>query len=261
MSRFLTVDAVIIKNGKIVLIKRKKGPFKGYYALPGGYVERGEDIKTALVKEAKEETGLLVKPVMMVGIYDDPDRDERGNVTVAHLCRMVKGKLAAGSDSEDVGFFDIDKLPSRLAFDHRKIIEDGARLNEKKGVKVLVGGTFNIVHPGHVYFLLKARELGDELVVVVANDKTVLKNKKQLLFPAKVRAGMVKSLDFVDRVVIGDELDMMKVVRLERPDIIAMGYDQDDAAIKRQVQLAGFKCRVVKLGKLKGYSTKKITGG
>jgi len=262
MPRLLTVDAVIIKDGKIVLVKRLNGPFKGYYALPGGYVEKGENAKGALAREVKEEAGLRVRPVRMIGVYDNPKRDKRGNVSIAFLCELISGKPMSGSDSADVGFFALNKLPIRLAFDHEKIINDGIRLVKLvKKKKVLAGGAFNIIHPGHRHFLKKAKELGDELVVVVASDKTVLGNKKKLLFPANVRADMVKSLDFVDRAVIGDDLDMMRVVRLERPDIIAIGYDQDDETIRRQIRRTGIKCKVIRLGKLKGYSTKKITGG
>ncbi len=265
MSRPLTVDAVIMREGKVLLVRRRHGPCRGCHALPGGYVDRGEDIKDALVREVREETGLRVKPGRMIGIYDDPGRDRRGNVTAAFLCESKRGRPRAGSDSSDAGFFDPDRLPPGIAFDHKKIIRDGIRLlgpdEEGKGGKVLAGGTFNIVHPGHLHFLRKASGLGDRLVVVVANDRTVLRNGKRLLFPARIRADMVGSLDFVDKAVIGDGHDMMKVVRRERPRTIALGYDQDIDSIRGQLRHAGISCRVVRLGKLKGYSTKKITGG
>jgi cytidyltransferase-like protein len=259
MPRFLTVDAVIVKEGKVLLIRRRSTPFKGYYALPGGHIERNEGIEDALVREVREETGLVVEPEMRIGIYDNPGRDKRGNVTIACMCRIRRGRPRAGSDSDEARFFPIGRLPPRLAFDHRDIIRDGIRLVRKK--LVMAGGTFNLVHPGHRHFLIKARELGDELVVVVANDKTVRRASKQLLFPARIRAAMVRSLDFVSRAVIGDARDMMKVVREEKPDIIAMGYDQDVGAMKLQLKRAGIRCKVVRIGKLKGYSTKKITGG
>lgn len=259
MARTLTVDGMIVVDGRILLIRRGSAPFKGYYALPGGHIEKNEDILEALVREVQEETGLVVEPGIPVGIYDDPKRDERGNVTIAFLCSIRKGEPRAGSDSSEARFFPFGRLPSRMAFDHREIISDGIRLAGRK--KVLAGGTFNLVHPGHRHFLSKAKALGDELVVVVANDKTVLRTKKQLLFPAGIRAEMVGSLDFVSRVVIGDERDIMKVVREEEPDIIAMGYDQDVEAMKTRLRQEGIRCKVVRVGKLKGYSTKKITGG
>ena len=264
MSRSLTVDAIIIHDGRIVLIKRRDGPFKGRYALPGGYVERGEDAKEALAREVEEETGLIVTPGRMVGFYDDPKRDRRGNVSIAFLCRIEQGKAMPGSDSTAVESFPLSRLPGRIAFDHGKMIDDAVGMIGKKqdrGARVLAGGTFNIVHAGHLHFLKQAKELGDELVVVVASDKTVKRNKKSLLFPAAVRAGMVESLEPVDRVVIGDDADMMRVVRLVRPDVIALGYDQDREDVMRQLRDAGITCRVVRLGKLKGYSTKRITGG
>jgi len=128
------------------------------------------------------------------------------------------------------------------------------------GKKVLAGGVFNIIHPGHVHFLRRAKELGGELVVVVASDRTVLKNRKRLLFPAKVRAETARSVVYVDRVVIGDEKDHMKIVKKERPDIIAIGYDQDYDAIKHELVSAGIRCELRRIPRLKDYSTKKIMG-
>ena len=131
------------------------------------------------------------------------------------------------------------------------------------GVRVLAGGVFNIVHPGHVHFLKKAKELGEELVVVVASDRTVLRRGKRLLFPAAIRAETVRALRFVDKAVIGDDEDFSKVVRQQKPDVIAIGYDQDEAPVRELLQRPGLctGCRVVRIGLLKGYSTKDITGG
>ena len=259
MTRMLTVDAVVIKGGKILLVRRKNNPFKGCYALPGGYVEKSESVKDALIRETMEETGLTINPKKFIGFYDGPERDHRGNVSIAFLCEIKTGRPEAGSDSSEVNFFAMNKLPPKLAFDHEKIIADAIKMSGKK--KVLAGGVFNIVHPGHVHFLKKAKELGDELVVVVAHDKTVLKNKKNLMFPASVRAQTVRNIRDVSKVVIGDDTDMMKVVKRERPDIIAIGYDQDDKLIKKMLSETGIECELVKIGRLKGYSTKKITGG
>lgn len=119
--------------------------------------------------------------------------------------------------------------------------------------KVLAGGVFNTIHPGHVQFLKKAKALGDFLTVVVANDKTVLK-KKKLLRPQDERKKTVESLGIADRVVIGDEEDFLLVVKRERSQIVALGYDQDFD--ERKLKALG--CRVVRIPKFGSYSTRKI---
>ena len=90
--------------------------------------------------------------------------------------------------------------------------------------RVMVGGVFNVIHPGHIYFLKKAKEYGDYLIVVIATDKTA---GRKALFPAKVRKEMIESLNFVDKVIIGDDRDQTKVIKKEKPDIVVLGYDQD----------------------------------
>ncbi|AGK60259.1 ADP-ribose pyrophosphatase [Archaeoglobus sulfaticallidus PM70-1] len=121
----LTVDAIVPYRGGIVLIRRKNEPFKGYYALPGGIVEYGESVESAVLRELKEETGLDGKIYKLVGVYSDPNRDPRGHFV--SVCFIVKGKgrLKAGSDAREVGVFSLDELPE-LAFDHKKMI-DSAR--------------------------------------------------------------------------------------------------------------------------------------
>ena len=127
--------------------------------------------------------------------------------------------------------------------------------------KVLAGGAFNIVHPGHIHFLEEAKKLGKFLVVVVASDKRVLKNRKKLLRPARERSERINVLSFVDKVVIGDDIDMSRVIREEKPAVIAIGYDQDEKMVRDLIVMAGVGCEVVRIEKLKGYSTKKITEG
>lgn len=121
----LTVDGVILYRGGVVLIKRKHEPFKDFYALPGGFVEYGETVEEALKREMKEETGLDVRILKLVGVYSDPGRDPRGHtVSVAFLC-IGEGELKAGDDAKEVHVVPIDeveKLP--LAFDHAKILRD-----------------------------------------------------------------------------------------------------------------------------------------
>lgn len=121
----LTVDGVILYKGGVVLIKRKNEPFKDHYALPGGFVEYGETVEEALKREMKEETGLDVRILRLVGVYSDPNRDPRGHtVSVAFLC-LGEGELKAGDDAKEVHVVPIEeagKLP--LAFDHAKILRD-----------------------------------------------------------------------------------------------------------------------------------------
>jgi len=120
----LTTDGAIIKDGKILLIRRKNEPFKGKWALPGGFVEYGEKVEDAVIREVKEETGLITKIKEIFGIYSDPNRDPRGHtVTIVFLLNIITGKLNAEDDADSVNFFNLNKLPD-LSFDHKIIIED-----------------------------------------------------------------------------------------------------------------------------------------
>lgn len=120
----LTTDGVIIKKGKILLIKRKNEPFKGKWALPGGFVEYGEKVEAAVIREIKEETGLVTKIKDIIGIYSDPNRDPRGHiVTIVFLLDIINGKLKAADDATEVKFFNLNKIPD-LSFDHNLIIQD-----------------------------------------------------------------------------------------------------------------------------------------
>jgi 8-oxo-dGTP diphosphatase len=127
----LAVDAVIhLRDNRIVLVRRKNPPFQGYWALPGGLCEQGETVEQALIREAKEETGLLVEPVHLVGVFSDPNRDPRGHtVSVALLARPIGGQLRAGSDAAHVEAFQ--QVPSKIAFDHRIILAKAEEIRNK----------------------------------------------------------------------------------------------------------------------------------
>ncbi|GAB4308921.1 MAG: NUDIX hydrolase [Promethearchaeota archaeon] len=124
----LTVDAVIpLKKGNesgVVLIKRRNPP--PGWALPGGFVDVGETVEAACVREAKEETSLDVRIARLVGVYSDPARDPRGHaVSVAFLCEVVGGDLRARDDAAEAGVFTSDEVNAlEVAFDHRDIIRD-----------------------------------------------------------------------------------------------------------------------------------------
>ena len=127
----ITVDAVIICKDKIVLIKRKNPPFKDHYALPGGFVEYGETTEDACKREAKEETGLDVEIIDLIGVYSDPKRDPRGHtITIAYLCKPKSTEVSAGSDAKSAMWMDLKDVVEgkiELAFDHQKIINDAVR--------------------------------------------------------------------------------------------------------------------------------------
>jgi 8-oxo-dGTP diphosphatase len=123
VTPLLTVDALILFEDKIVLIRRLNPPFQNDFALPGGFVEVGETVEAATVREAKEETGLDISLVKLLGVYSDPARDPRGHtVTICYLAKGF-GKLKAGSDAKDIRLFGFDEIP-RLAFDHNEIIKN-----------------------------------------------------------------------------------------------------------------------------------------
>ena len=128
-----TVDAVIEDNaGNIILIKRKYPPFQGYYALPGGFIEKGESAMKALVREVKEETNLDVKILHKIGFYTEEGRDPRGNIhSIAYKCSIIGdiAQMKSGDDSKEVELIPKNQLKDIvLAFDHKKIIEDANSL-------------------------------------------------------------------------------------------------------------------------------------
>ncbi|WP_048191861.1 NUDIX hydrolase [Methanobacterium sp. SMA-27] len=122
----LTVDTVIIHKESVTLIKRKNPPYKGSWALPGGFVEYGETVESAAIRETKEETGLDVTLGDIVGVYSNPERDPRGHIiSICFLGKKIGGKLMADTDAAEVKYFCLDEVSTiDLAFDHGKILED-----------------------------------------------------------------------------------------------------------------------------------------
>ena len=123
----LTVDGVILNDNKILLIKRDIEPFKGRWALPGGFVEYNEKVEDAIIREIKEETGVNAEIKELIGVYSDPKRDPRGHtITIVFLLEIINGEIKGGDDACDANFFDLKQLPE-LSFDHDKIISDVKR--------------------------------------------------------------------------------------------------------------------------------------
>jgi len=120
----VAVDAIIYQNGKVLLVQRKDEPFKGLWALPGGFVEYGETCEEAVAREALEETGCQIQPLGIFGVYSDPKRDPRGPVvSIVYEAEKRRGRVRADSDALNAGWFLLSKLPP-MAFDHRKILSD-----------------------------------------------------------------------------------------------------------------------------------------
>jgi ADP-ribose pyrophosphatase YjhB (NUDIX family) len=121
---FPTVDIIVELEGGVVLIQRKNPPYG--WALPGGFVDYGESLEEAAIREAKEEISLDVELVSQLGAYSDPDRDPRQhNISVVFVARSKsKGKPVASDDALEVGIFNADALPEELAFDHSRILKD-----------------------------------------------------------------------------------------------------------------------------------------
>jgi len=119
----VAVDVLIRKDDGYVFIKRKNEPYRGRWAIPGGLVEYGETVEQAAKREAKEETGLDVKLIQLIGVYSDPTRDPRGHcISIAYLAEAVSGELKAATDAKKAKIFK--RRPDNLAFDHSKIFED-----------------------------------------------------------------------------------------------------------------------------------------
>jgi 8-oxo-dGTP diphosphatase len=124
----LASDAIVVDSrGRVLLIRRKNPPFKGQYALPGGFVDIGESVEDACRRELMEETGVKAGKLELVGVYSDPKRDPRGHsVSVAFLTRVRSAKPIAGDDAAAA-----DWVPNwesqELAFDHNQILCDAMR--------------------------------------------------------------------------------------------------------------------------------------
>jgi ADP-ribose pyrophosphatase YjhB (NUDIX family) len=118
----LTVDIIINIKGKIILIKRKNPPYG--WALPGGFVDYGETVENAAIREAKEETSLVLKNLKQFHVYSELNRDPRGhNISVVFTAEGI-GMPKAADDAKEIGLFSRDDSPKDIAFDHRKILDD-----------------------------------------------------------------------------------------------------------------------------------------
>lgn len=119
---FPTVDIIIEIDNRIILIRRKNPP-KGW-ALPGGFVDYGESLEQAAIREAREETSLDVQLISQFRAYSEPNRDPRQHTISMVFRARAQGVPKAGDDAEGIGLFDIKNIPKELAFDHSRILSD-----------------------------------------------------------------------------------------------------------------------------------------
>lgn len=109
-------------SGEIILIERRGVP--SGWALPGGFIERGESLEETAMREFTEETGMTVRLICQLGTYSNPARDPRKQTVSTVFIGEANGTAKAGDDAKRVGFYNPDHLPADIAFDHREIIED-----------------------------------------------------------------------------------------------------------------------------------------
>ncbi|MFA7209102.1 MAG: NUDIX hydrolase [Parcubacteria group bacterium] len=122
-NRGVSIDAVIIKDDRILFIKRGANPFKGFWALPGGYVEWDESTEESVIREVKEELGVAVESIKLIGVYGKPNRHPKQVIDMAYAV-TISGSPKAGDDALGYEWFPLDGLPDELAFDHKIIIGD-----------------------------------------------------------------------------------------------------------------------------------------
>lgn len=120
---------LIDKPGRpIVLIERKNPPYG--WAIPGGFVDVGERLEIAAIREAKEEVCLDVSLKALLGLYSDPARDDRGHTVTAVYVAEAQGEPEAADDAKNLAIFDIHNLPDQLAFDHAQVLVDYRNFRE-----------------------------------------------------------------------------------------------------------------------------------
>jgi len=131
----VTADGIVTRGSDILLIRRGKEPFKGAYALPGGFLNYGERLEDCVVREVLEETGVKTSIVDLVGVYSAPDRDPRGHfVTAVFHLQPISGTAKGGDDASSAEWVPMDRLP-KFAFDHGKIIQDFLAKRKARNVK------------------------------------------------------------------------------------------------------------------------------
>lgn len=132
LNRAMSVDALVVKGGNVLLILRGEEPFKGYWAIPGGHLDFDETLEGAALRELKEETNLDASKVKLLGLYSNPKRHPKQTPAATFIILDPKGEEKPGDDAKECSYFPLDKLPENLAFDHREIIRDYKQITNNR---------------------------------------------------------------------------------------------------------------------------------
>ncbi|MEI6826802.1 MAG: NUDIX hydrolase [Desulfuromonadales bacterium] len=133
---FPTVDIIIELNNGIVLIERKNEPFG--WALPGGFVDYGESLEAAAIREAYEETSLEISDLRLLGCYSDPERDQRMHTISTVYIAKAHGTPCAADDAINIAVYKLGSLPEQLCFDHAHILDDYAKILRDSTAKIRI---------------------------------------------------------------------------------------------------------------------------
>jgi 8-oxo-dGTP diphosphatase len=133
-----TVDTIIQRDSQILFVKRKRDPFKEHFVFPGGFVNEGEKVEDAALREVKEETSLSVELVDILGVYSDPSRDPRGHIMstvfIGKISDNDKNEAKAGDDAGAIQWIDLEDVNNKsFGFDHKTIISDYKKWKQFKG--------------------------------------------------------------------------------------------------------------------------------
>ncbi|TVP41133.1 NUDIX domain-containing protein [Candidatus Nitrosocosmicus arcticus] len=133
-----TVDTIIEKDSQVLLIERKKDPFKEELVFPGGFINEGERVEDAAVREVKEETSLDIELDHILGVYSDPTRDPRGHMMSTVFIGKISDKSdkkepMAGDDAAAIKWVDLETVEDEsFGFDHKKILMDYKEWKQSK---------------------------------------------------------------------------------------------------------------------------------